>query len=278
MYREYLTVNLNYFHIFVFCTVKIYIQYKCIHIHTLIEFWNYSYKMVIRHWALFCVNTICWGEVWEHWCTGLCSAVPSGKTKSVPWRALEQGGANVHFQSPHQNAVLDPVWDPEMALGVKIQSGCLWLAQPTEGIEVYFQSFFKMWFPWDFPSRNIMSEETRDIYFQLDIQYFFFKCKWKKINFLYNPLLLKLKSLKAAVYLLHCTKVIEGSQVSFQAGEQQKLVLYKQQAATNHLLFTPFLWMGLCSIWRAEHNPSSLLASQLPRNLLLLQQWRGGIH
>lgn len=63
----------------------------------------------------------------------------------------------------------------------------------------------------------------------------------EKKNFLYNPLLLKLKSLKAAVYLLHCTKVIEGSQVSFQAGEQQKLVLYKQQAATNHLLFTPFL-------------------------------------
>lgn len=83
----------------------------------------------------------------------------------------------------------------------------------------------------------------------------------EKISFLYNPLLLKLKSLKAAVYLLHCTRAIEGSQVSFQPGEQQKLVLYKWQAATNCLPFTPSLWMGLCSIWRAEHNPCSLLPS-----------------
>lgn len=48
-------------------------------------------------------------------------------------------------------------------------------------------------------------------------------------------------SLKAAAYLSHCSKFEEGSWVSLQAGEQQKFVLYKWQAATNHLPFTPSL-------------------------------------
>lgn len=160
------------------------------HTHTR-EFWNYSCKTVIRHWAFICLNIICWGEVWEHWCTGLCSAVPSGKTKSVSWGALEQGWANVHFQSPCKNAMLDPVWDPEMVLGVA-DPVWLFMAGPTEGKEVYFQSFSKMWLPWDFPSRNIMSEETRDIYIQLDIQYFFFKCKWKN-KFSLQSLIVEIK-------------------------------------------------------------------------------------
>lgn len=154
---------------------------------------------MIGHWAFICLNITCWGEVWEHWCTGLCSAVPSGKTRNVSRGALEYGGANVHFQSPCQSAELDPVWDPKVMLGGE-DSVWLFMAGLTEGKDVYFQIFSKMWLPWDFPLRNIMSEETRDIYFQLDIQYFFFKRTWKT-SFLYNPLLLKLKSLKAAVYL-----------------------------------------------------------------------------
>lgn len=37
---------------------NMYIMYK--HPHTLIEVWNYSYKMVIRHWAFMCLSIICW--------------------------------------------------------------------------------------------------------------------------------------------------------------------------------------------------------------------------
>lgn len=148
------------------------------------------------------------------------------------------------------------------------------MAGPTEGKEVYFQSFSKMWLPWDFPSRNSMSEEIRDLHFQPDIQYIFFKRKWKK-SFLYNPLLLKLKSLKAAVYLLHCSRVLEGSQVSFQPGEQQKLVLYKWQAATNHLPFTPSPGWGSAAYGEQSTIPllCSLHATKNSAPVTTVERW-----
>lgn len=148
------------------------------------------------------------------------------------------GTANVHFQSPCQSAVLDLVWDPEMGMGVEDP---VWLLMtgPTEGeVSKSFKVPLKCDFLGTFHQEISCLRKPGISITSLIFSTFFLNIN-EKISFLYNPLLLKLKSLKAAVYLLHCTRVIEGSQVSFQPGEQQKLVLHKWQAATNCLLFTP---------------------------------------
>lgn len=127
-----------------------------------------------------------------------------------------------------------------------------------------------------------ISGEVMALFFQPDIQFFFLKMCIKKTVFsasLLLRLITKISgSAKAAAYLSHCSRFEEGSRVSLQPGEQQKLVLYKWQAATNHLPFTPSPWMGLCA--HMESRTQSLFSARfmLPRNLRLSQQWRGGIY
>lgn len=194
--------------------------------------------------------------MWEPWCAGLCSAVPSGKTKSVVSRSTGAGRGPVSISK--SECCAGPILGPrDGSGGWRSSLAVLWLARQREK-----RCTRKVSLKCDFlgtSHHEILHLRKSGISISSLKSTTSFLNVNEKISFLYNPLLLKLKSLKAAVYLLHCSGVIKGSQVSFQPGEQHKLVLSKWQAATNHLPFTPSPRMGLCSIWRAEQNTIPLL-------------------
>lgn len=153
---------------------------------------------------------------------------------------------------------------------LQIQSGCLWLAQQRAK-----RCTFKVSLKCDFLGtfhQEISCLRKPGIYiYSLTSSTSFLNVN-EKISFLYNPLLLKLKSLKTAVYMLHCTRVIEGSQVSFQPGEQQKLVLYKLAGSYKSPPIHTFSVNG--ALQHMESRTQSFFSACFipPRNLLLLQQ------
>lgn len=91
--------------------------------------------------------------------------------RSVSWGALEQG-VNVCFQPARQSVVLDPVWS-RGELEVEALVWCHFKADRQREKSHTFKGFSKMWLPWDFWSRNIMSGEVMALFFQPDIQFFF---------------------------------------------------------------------------------------------------------
>lgn len=207
-------------------------------------------------------------EVWEPWC-----AAPSGKTERIS-RSARAGRGPMSVSSLHirvlcwiQFGTLRWHWQ------LKIQPGCLWLAWQREE-----RCTFKVSLKCDFLGtfhQEIACLRKSGISISSLISSTSFLSVNEKESFLYSPLLLKLKSLKAAVYLLHCSRVLEGSQVSFQPGEQQKLVLYKWQAATNHIPFTPSPGWGSAAYGEQSTIPllCSLHATKNSAPFTTVERW-----